>query len=90
MKRFAAVILIVASFSLAYAENWPSWRGPDSLGISSEKGIPAKWDLSKDVKWKVEVPGLGHSSPIVWGDRIFVTTAVNSNPAEGGWQKGCQ
>jgi outer membrane protein assembly factor BamB len=88
MKRFAAVILVIASFSLAYAENWPSWRGPGALGISSEKGIPAKWDLSKNIKWKVEVPGLGHSSPIVWGDRIFVTTAVNSNPAEENFQKG--
>jgi outer membrane protein assembly factor BamB len=88
MKRFATAILIIASFSLAYAENWPSWRGPGSLGISFERGIPAKWDLAKDVKWKVEVPGLGHSSPIVWGNRIFVTTAVNSNPAEANWQKG--
>jgi outer membrane protein assembly factor BamB len=88
MKRFAAVILIIASFSLAYAENWPSWRGPGSLGISSETGIPSKWDLSKNIKWKVEVPGLGHSSPIVWGDRIFVTTAVNRNPAEESFQKG--
>jgi outer membrane protein assembly factor BamB len=88
MKKFAAVILIIASFSLAYAENWPSWRGPGALGISAETGIPAKWDLSKNIKWKVEVPGLGHSSPIVWGDRIFVTTAVNSNSAEDNFQKG--
>ena len=88
MRRFAAVLFIVTSFSLVYADNWPSWRGPDGLGISSEKGIPAKWDLFKNIKWKVAVPGLGHSSPIVWGDRIFVTTAVNSNPAEGDWQKG--
>ncbi len=88
IKRFAAFVLVIASLSLAYAENWPSWRGPGSLGISSEKGIPAKWDLSRNVKWKVEVPGLGHSSPIVWGSRIFVTTAVNSNPAEANWQKG--
>ncbi len=88
MKRLAAAVLIIASFSLAYAENWPSWRGLGGLGVSSEKGIPAKWDLPKSIKWKVEVPGLGHSSPIVWGDRIFVTTAVNSDPAEGGWQKG--
>jgi outer membrane protein assembly factor BamB len=88
MKKFAAVISIVASFSLAYAENWPSWRGPGALGISSETGIPAKWDPSKNIKWKVEVPGLGHSSPIVWGDRIFVTTAVNNNSAENDFQKG--
>jgi outer membrane protein assembly factor BamB len=88
MKKFAAVILIIVSFSLAYAENWPSWRGPGALAISSETGIPVKWDLSKNIKWKVEVPGLGHSSPIVWGDRIFITTAVNSNSAEDNFQKG--
>ena len=88
MKKLAAAALIIASFSLAYAENWPSWRGPGGLGISSERGLPAKWDLSKNVKWKVAVPGLGHSSPIVWGNKIFVTTAVNSNSAEGDWQKG--
>jgi outer membrane protein assembly factor BamB len=88
MKKFAAAILIIVSFSLAYAENWPSWRGPGALGISSEADIPVKWDLSKNIKWKVEVPGLGHSSPIVWGDRVFITTAVNSNPAEENFQKG--
>jgi outer membrane protein assembly factor BamB len=88
MKRFAALISIVVSFSLAYAENWPSWRGPGALGISSETGIPSKWDPAKNIKWKMEVPGLGHSSPIVWGDRIFVTTAVNSNSAEDNFQKG--
>jgi outer membrane protein assembly factor BamB len=88
MKRLVAVILLIASFSFAYGENWPSWRGPGGLGISAEKGIPAKWDLSKNIKWKIEVPGLGHSSPIVWGDKIFITTAVNSNPEEANWQKG--
>jgi len=88
MKKCAAALLVIASFSLAYGENWPSWRGPGGLGISSEKGIPSKWDPEKNIKWKVEVPGLGHSSPIVWGDRIFVTTAVNSDPKEATWQKG--
>jgi outer membrane protein assembly factor BamB len=58
------------------------------LGISAEKGIPVKWDISKSVKWKTEVPGLGHSSPIVWGNRVFVTTAVSSDPKEDYWEKG--
>jgi len=88
MRKTALLILLVASLSMAYAENWPGWRGPDTLGISTEKKIPTKWDLFKNVKYKVEVPGLGHSSPIVWGNRIFITTAVNSNPAEADWQKG--
>jgi outer membrane protein assembly factor BamB len=88
MRKTFLTILLAASLSLAYAENWPGWRGPGSLGISAEKGIPTQWDLSKNVKYKVEVPGLGHSSPIVWGERIFVTTAVNADPAEADWQKG--
>ncbi len=88
MRKTALFILVIASLSLAYAENWPGWRGPGSLGISSEKGIPVQWDQAKNVKYKVAVPGLGHSSPIVWGNRIFVTTAVNDDPAEADWQKG--
>jgi outer membrane protein assembly factor BamB len=88
MRRSALIILIAASLSMAYAENWPGWRGPGSLGISTAKGIAIQWDLSKNVKWKAEVPGLGHSSPIVWGNRIFVTTAVSSDPKEDNWQKG--
>ncbi|MEJ2110662.1 MAG: PQQ-binding-like beta-propeller repeat protein [Acidobacteriota bacterium] len=72
----------------AHAENWPGWLGPAGLGVSFEEGIPTKWDEDRNIKWKVEIPGLGHSSPIVWGDRIFVTTAVSSDPAADDWQKG--
>jgi outer membrane protein assembly factor BamB len=82
------VIIFAVSLALAYGENWPGWRGPGSLGISAEKGIPVQWDISKNAKWKVEVPGLGHSSPIVWGNRVFVTTAVSSDPGSDNWQKG--
>jgi outer membrane protein assembly factor BamB len=88
MHKSAAALVMVISLSLAYAENWPGWRGPGSHGVSAEKGIPVQWDLSRNVKWKVEVPGLGHSSPVVWGNRIFVTTAVSSDPAADNWQKG--
>ena len=88
MRKMAMIILLAASLSAANAENWPGWRGPGTLGISTAKGIPAQWDLAKNIKYKVEVPGLGHSSPIVWGNRIFITTAVNTDPAEADWQKG--
>jgi outer membrane protein assembly factor BamB len=88
MRKLVLSALLIASFSIAYAENWPGWRGPASLGISSEKGIPLTWDLSKNVLWKAEVPGLGHSSPIVWGNRVFVTTAVSNDPKEDYWEKG--
>ena len=88
MRKAFLFVLLAASLSAARAENWPGWRGPGTLGISIEKNFPTKWDLQKNVKYKVGVPGLGHSSPIVWGNRIFVTTAVNADPAEEDWQKG--
>ncbi len=88
MRKLVFCSLLIAWFSIAYAENWPGWRGPGSLGVSSEKGIPTTWDMSKNVKWKAEVPGLGHSSPVVWGNRVFVTTAVSSDPKEDYWEKG--
>ncbi len=63
----------------ACAEEWPEWRGPRRDGSSLETGLPTKWSETENVAWKTPIPGKGHSSPIVWGDRVFVTTAV---PAE--------
>ena len=54
------------------------WRGPTLDGHSSEKNLPVKWGASENVAWKVAVAGKGHSSPIVWGDRIFLTTAIEN------------
>jgi outer membrane protein assembly factor BamB len=59
--------------------NWSQWRGPDSQGISPETGLPTSWSPTQNVKWKTAVPGRGHSSPIVWGDRIFLTTALEGD-----------
>jgi outer membrane protein assembly factor BamB len=88
MKKSVLSFLLVTSLSIAYAENWPGWRGPGSLAVSSEKGIPVTWDMTKNVKWKADIPGLGHSSPIVWGNRVFITTAVSSDPNEDHWEGG--
>jgi outer membrane protein assembly factor BamB len=60
----------------AAAEEWPGWRGPRGDGTSSETGVPLEWGRARNVRWKVPIPGVGHSSPVVWGDRIFVTTCV--------------
>lgn len=60
----------------AAAENWPAWRGPQGSGASSEKMLPLKWSKSENVRWHVELPGPGNSSPIVWGDRVFVSQEV--------------
>jgi outer membrane protein assembly factor BamB len=55
---------------------WPMWRGPSGIGVSATANPPVEWSETKNVRWKVEIPGRGHSSPIVWGDRVYVTTAV--------------
>ncbi len=62
-----------------FARNWPGFRG-DGNGISKEKNLPIKWSEDKGVRWKTPIPGAGHSSPIVWGSRVFVTTAVPDDP----------
>jgi len=63
--------------------NWPQWRGPDGQGISVEKGLPDEWSDKKNVKWKTPIEGRGHSSPIVWGKKIFLTTALDGDVVPG-------
>jgi len=62
--------------------NWPSFRGPGASGISDGQNLPDRWDpkTGQNVLWRTPIPGLAHSSPVVWGDRIFVTTAVSTDP----------
>ncbi len=62
-------------------EDWPGWRGPRGDGTSLETGIPTRWDGSsgENIAWQVPIPGRAHSSPIVWGDRIFVTTCLEDS-----------
>lgn len=63
-------------------QNWPSFRGPRASGIADGQNAPTTWDVttSKNVKWKTPIPGLGHSCPIIWGDRVFVSTAISGDP----------
>ncbi len=58
------------------AQNWPQWRGPSSHGVSSETGLPTQWSASENIAWKAQLAGLGNSSPILWGDLVFVTSQV--------------
>lgn len=67
----ASVILLT---SAAHAQQWPRFRGPNGQGISHAKTIPVKW-TQDDYNWKVTLPGLGHSSPVVWADKVFITCA---------------
>ena len=85
MKKLnLSIALMVLCVTLVNAgrvlsQNWPGWRC-DGRGISPEKNLPLKWSENEGVKWKTPIPGAGHSSPIIWGNRIFVTTAVAEDP----------
>jgi outer membrane protein assembly factor BamB len=67
----------------ASAGNWPQWRGPDGSGISTEKNLPSEWSPTKNIKWKTPIDGRAHSSPIVWGNRVFLTTAIEGAEVPG-------
>jgi outer membrane protein assembly factor BamB len=60
--------------------HWPQWRGPFDNGMA-RTAVPTEWSSTKNIAWKAEIPGRGHSSPVIWGNRIFVTTAVPNAPA---------
>src|SRR5262245_24871879 len=67
---------IVSTAGQAMAEDWPAWRGPRGDGTSSEKNLPLRWSANDNIAWKTPIPGTGHSSPIVVGDRVFVTSCL--------------
>src|SRR5262245_17106346 len=67
------ILLFVSLGTRANGENWPQWRGPNYDGISPEKNLPSEWGPDKNVLWKLDLPGIGCSTPAVWDDRIFVT-----------------
>jgi outer membrane protein assembly factor BamB len=60
--------------------NWPHWRGPLATGVAPHADPPLEWSDDKNVRWKVALPGLGHSTPIIWGDRLLLTTAIPIGP----------
>ncbi|MBM3810965.1 MAG: hypothetical protein FJW20_04960 [Acidimicrobiia bacterium] len=87
MSRFAAVLLLGAAVGGAEvlqipvegegARYWPRWRGPSGQGMVEDKGYVDRWSNTENVLWKVELPGSGNSSPVIWGDSIFLTTSYD-------------
>ena len=75
MKKLVTILVLVWPL-LAKADDWPMWRGPLGNGHSTETNLPLRWNNSQNIAWKVPIPGKGHSSPIIWGDKIFLTTAI--------------
>src|SRR5262245_8212106 len=78
--RFLSLLLALTVLT-ARAEDWPQFRGPTGPGHSSERGLPYEWSESQNVKWKIAVPGLGWSSPVVAEGRVWLTTAVRERNA---------
>jgi outer membrane protein assembly factor BamB len=64
------------------SENWPQFRGPGARGVADDVDFPDEWSATKNVAWKTSVPGRGWSSPVVWGDHVFLTTVVNTAASE--------
>lgn len=75
--RSLTKLALVSTALPVIAGNWPAWRGPTGTGVSSEKNLPLKWNSTEGVRWRVDLPDRGNSSPIVWADRVFVTQAVS-------------
>lgn len=73
MPRLLAALLLAAAVTAARADNWPQWRGPNNDGVCAETNLPTKWDEKTNILWKLPLPGIGASTPAVWGDRIFFT-----------------
>lgn len=75
--------LLCASSIVASAQDrWPQFRGAQSIGVSEDPALPEKWSATENVAWKTDIAGIGWSSPIVWGNRIFLTSVVNAGDTE--------
>ena len=79
-SSFSVCVAICLILSVVHAQNWPQFRGAGAQGIAEGKVAPTAWDATKmtGVRWKTPIPGLAHSSPVIWGERVFLTTAVSS------------
>ena len=77
-----ATIVLAATVSVRGQTNWPQFRGPGARGTATGEGLPGRWSATENVAWKADLPGRGWSSPIVWGNRIFLTTVVNLGSSE--------
>ena len=83
IARLAVILTLVAGASITAAD-WPQWRGPNGTGATSETNLPVRWSASENVLWKAPIGGLGVSTPIVSGDRVFVTSQVGSGVRQTG------
>ena len=82
--RLLPIVAVLAGLTVTVAaENWPQWRGPGGQGVSTDSQAPTDWAPDKNIAWKAELPGTGMSSPIVWGDRIYLTAVIEGDVVPG-------
>jgi len=75
MRRLLPFVVVLAGgLAVAAEPNWPAFRGGAQGGVAADKPLPDAWAADKNIAWQIDLPGRGWSSPVVWGDRIFVTT----------------
>jgi outer membrane protein assembly factor BamB len=78
-KVLFALVITLVSGKIIFADNWPQWRGPNLNGVSSEKNLPARWTVEENVTWKLPLPAWSGSTPIIWGEKIFLNVAEGDN-----------
>jgi outer membrane protein assembly factor BamB len=80
LAAIAVAPVLIASTLIAQGSGadrfWPQWRGPAATGVSPSADPPTEWSETKNIRWKVEIPGRGFATPVIWGDRLFVLTAI--------------
>lgn len=85
-RRFVTVVIMMlfanmgqaGAYSTEALDNWPAWRGPLVTGVAPHADPPVQWSTSENIKWKLDLPGQSNATPIIWGDRVFVLTAAQS------------
>src|ERR687889_1504864 len=85
MRQVIIAALVMSSLALLHAsadvttaeKYWPQWRGPYATGVSRTADPPIEWSETKNIRWKVEIPGRGSGTPVIWGDKVFVLSAVS-------------
>src|SRR5581483_4755561 len=75
MTRLSLAALVAATAAVAASDNWPQFRGPNGDGVSNSKGVPTKWSETENIRWKTAIHDKGWSSPVVWGNQVWMTTA---------------
>ncbi len=85
MVRLVSAVLVAGSLTVAVsAEDWPQWRGPRGTGVSADKNLPVRWSATENIAWRADLGGVGVSSPIVLGSRVFVTSQLGAGASRQG------